>query len=234
MKHPLRLHRKLISQLANFPMKTCWMFVFLFFVSCESRVAPHTDTNLNPVKESFNDIQDGDIIFQTSKSSQSKAIQRATKSTYSHMGIIYQINGKYFLYEAVEPVKSTPLAQWIKRGENSHYVIKRLKDRNEILTNEKLKKMKSLGEKYKGKNYDLYFEWSDNRIYWSELVWKIYKEAVNIELGKLQELREFDLTSETVKSIMKKRYGTHMPLDEKVISPAAMFNSDELITIISK
>jgi hypothetical protein len=29
----------------------------------------------------------GDILFQTSKSAQSKAVQLATKSKYSHMGI---------------------------------------------------------------------------------------------------------------------------------------------------
>lgn len=31
---------------------------------------------------------DGDIIFQTSKSSQSQAIQVATHSKYSHMGVL--------------------------------------------------------------------------------------------------------------------------------------------------
>ncbi|HRG10273.1 MAG TPA: peptidoglycan peptidase, partial [Cyclobacteriaceae bacterium] len=34
-------------------------------------------------------LKSGDIIFQTSQSSQSKAIQLATRSEYSHMGIIY-------------------------------------------------------------------------------------------------------------------------------------------------
>ena len=34
-------------------------------------------------------LQDGDLIFQTSQSSQSKAIQLATKSKFSHMGMIY-------------------------------------------------------------------------------------------------------------------------------------------------
>ena len=35
----------------------------------------------------------GDIIFQISKSSQSEAIQLATNSKYSHIGIIYEIDG---------------------------------------------------------------------------------------------------------------------------------------------
>jgi uncharacterized protein YycO len=91
--------------------------------------------------------------------------------------------------------------------------------------------MKDLGEKFKGKNYDIYFEWSDDKIYCSELVWKIYKETLDIEIGDLQELREFDLTNDIVKNKMKERYGDKIPLDEKVISPATMFDSDKLLTV---
>jgi uncharacterized protein YycO len=177
------------------------------------------------------EFQNGDIIFQTSKSSQSKAIQLATNSKYSHMGIIYETDGQYYVYEAVQPVKLTKLNEWIKRGENSHYVVKRLKDSNRLLTNENLEKMKDFGERFKGKNYDTYFEWSDDKIYCSELVWKIYKETLDIEIGNLQELREFDLTNDIVKNKMKERYGDKIPMDEKVISPATMFNSDKLVMV---
>jgi uncharacterized protein YycO len=179
-------------------------------------------------------IQNGDIIFQTSKSRQSKAIQLATNSKYSHMGIIYENGEQYFVYEAVQPVKLTPLTEWIKRGEGEHYVIKRLKNSKEILTIEVIKEMKRFGENYKGKPYDIYFEWSDDKIYCSELVWKIYKEVTNIEIGKLQQLSEFELDNNVVKGIMTERYGNNIPLDEKVISPAAMFNSKELLLIEEK
>lgn len=178
--------------------------------------------------------KDGDIIFQVSKSGQSKAIQLATNSRYSHMGLIYETNGELYVYEAVEPVKLTKLKDWIERGENSHYVVKRLKDSKNLLTRENIKKMKDVGQKFKGKNYDIYFEWSDDKIYCSELVWKIYKESFDLEIGKLQELREFDLTSDIVKNKMKERYGDKIPLGEKVISPSAMFHSDKLETVIEK
>jgi hypothetical protein len=177
------------------------------------------------------EFQNGDIIFQTSKSSQSKAIQLATNSKYSHMGMIYETDGQFFVYEAVQPVKLTKLDDWIQRGENSHFVVKRIKDSERLLTKENFEKMKDFGEKFKGKSYDIYFEWSDDKIYCSELVWKIYKETLDIEIGDLQELREFDLTNEVVKNKMKERYGDKVPLDEKVISPATMFDSDKLITI---
>lgn len=179
-------------------------------------------------------IKNGDIIFQTSKSSQSKAIQLATKSKYSHMGIIYKIDGDYFVYEAVQPVKLTSLTEWINRGENKHYVIKRLKNADKLLTKKVLTKMKQIGEQFNGKEYDIYFEWSDDKIYCSELVWKIYKQGTNIEIGQLEQLSDFDLTNEIVKAKMNERYGNNIPLDEKVISPWAMFNSDKLITIEEK
>ena len=179
-------------------------------------------------------LKNGDIIFQTSKSSQSKAIQLATNSKYSHMGIIYENEGQYFVYEAVQPVKLTPLTDWINRGENGHYVIKRLENADQVLTSSTLTKMKEIGEQFKGKPYDIYFEWSDDKIYCSELVWKMYKQATNIEIGRLEQLSEFDLSNEIVKAKMKERYGNNIPMDEKVISPAAMFNSDKLITIEEK
>mgnify|MGYP001395156012 CR=1 FL=1 len=178
--------------------------------------------------------QNGDIIFQTSKSSQSKAIQLATQSKYSHMGIIYENDGKYFVYEAVHPVKLTPLAEWINRGKNGHYVIKRLFNADQVLTGSTLLKMKQFGEQFKGKTYDIYFEWSDDKIYCSELVWKIYKQAVDIEIGQLEQLADFDLSNAIVKAKMKERYGDNIPMDEKVISPAAMFNSEKLITVVKK
>jgi hypothetical protein len=176
-------------------------------------------------------FQTGDIIFQTSKSAQSKAIQLATKSKYSHVGIIYEINGKFFVYEAVQPVKLTKLNDWIKRGEGAHYVVKRLKESIGVITKTNQKKMMDFGEKFSNKNYDLYFEWSNDRIYCSELVWKIYKGALGIELGQLQHLRDFDLSSPIVKNKLKERYGNDIPLDESVISPAAIFNSEKLVTV---
>jgi hypothetical protein len=59
----------------------------------------------------------------------------------------------------------------------------------------------------------------------------MYKEATGIEIGKLEQLSDFDLSNEIVKAKMIERYGDNIPMDEKVISPAAMFNSNKLITI---
>ncbi len=45
------------------------------------------------------DLKDGDLIFQTSMSAQSKAIQLATKSKYSHCGLIYKDGNGFYVFE---------------------------------------------------------------------------------------------------------------------------------------
>lgn len=175
--------------------------------------------------------QNGDLIFQSSKSSQSLAIQRATRSKYSHVGIVYVNNGQVLVFEAVEPVKLTSFDDWVTQGEGEHYVVKRLTNAQDILTSEAIAKIYKVGKNFEGKNYDLYFEWSDDRIYCSELVWKIYKRALNIEVGKLQTLREFDFSEPLVQEQIRDRFGDSIPLDETVISPAAIFASELLVKV---
>jgi uncharacterized protein YycO len=187
---------------------------------------------INEVNAIDKSLQDGDIIFQISLSSQSQAIQLATHSKYSHCGIINKKGNDFFVYEAIEPVKLTPLIQWIRRGKNNKYVVKRLINADKILTKDALAKMKEYGNTFQGKHYDIYFEWSDDKIYCSELIWKIYKKATGIEVGKLEKLQDFDLSSSLVKQKIKERYGNNIPLNETVISPNSIFNSAMLITVI--
>jgi hypothetical protein len=178
--------------------------------------------------------RDGDIVFHTSRSAQSLAIQLATKSPYSHMGIVYLRDGKPFVFEAVQPVKLTPLDEWIARGERQQFVAKRLRDADARLTAETLRSMRAVGEQLAGKDYDPYFEWSDERIYCSELVWKIFERGAGIELGERQTIADFDLSHPAVQQKLKERYGDRVPLDEVVISPAAIFAAADLETVYQR
>ncbi|NDV70234.1 YiiX family permuted papain-like enzyme [Dysgonomonas sp. 25] len=190
----------------------------------------------NPFKKASAEtsrLRNGDLIFQDSQSSQCLAIQLATKSKYSHCGIIFQHKDKWFVYEAVGPVKATPLNNWIARGRDKHYVVKRLKNADEVLTAETVAKMMDIGMGFQGLPYDLTFEWSDDKIYCSELIWKIYKQGADVEIGKLQKLEEFDLSHPVVKQKIKERYGDNIPLDEIAVSPGAIFDCDLLETVES-
>jgi hypothetical protein len=178
-----------------------------------------------PLRHDTSRLREADIIFHSSRSAQSNAIQIATRSRFSHMGLVHFENGRAFVYEAVGPVKMTPFDAWAERGEGGHFVVMRLNDAAQRLTPDAIRAVRQVGERFRGKPYDFAFGWADDRIYCSELVWKIYKEALGVELGRLARLGDFDLTHPAVQKKLRERYGARVPLDEPVISPSAIADS---------
>jgi uncharacterized protein YycO len=185
-------------------------------------------------KQSTTEYLEGDIIFQSSQSNQCKAVKLATHSEYSHVGMITFINGKSFVLEAVEPVRTTGLATWIAHGTGSHYTVMRLKNRTAEIANSEISVAQALAKKMLGIHYDLYFNWSDDQLYCSELIWKIYKRGYGVELCSLRKMKDFDLTSPEVKAIMKQRYGNNPPLEEDVVAPSDLSNSALLYEVEKK
>lgn len=188
-------------------------------------------TIASPAKAALPTLMDGDIIFHTSRSSQSIAVQRATRSRYSHMGLIVHRSGKPYVLEAISTVQFTPFDQWIARGTGRHFVVKRLHNAKAMLSPSAQQKIKATASQFVGRPYDLVFNWSDDQIYCSELVWKIYDRSLHVQIGKLERVRDFDLTDPVVQSKMRERYGNKIPLNEPVISPEAMFRSPQLVTV---
>jgi hypothetical protein len=178
--------------------------------------------------------RDGDVIFQTSRSSQSLAIQRATGSPYSHMGLVLFRDRKPYVFEAIATVRFTPLDRWIAREAGHHFVLKRLRSADTVLDATGLDKLRMAAQRFAGRPYDLTFDWSDDRIYCSELVWKAYDRGLGIHIGTLQTIRDFNLTDPAVSAKLRERYGDNIPFGEPVISPVSMFRSTLLVTVAER
>ena len=183
-------------------------------------LAAHLQASAQPTTP----LRDGDVVFQSNTSPTAQAIRLATHSQWNHCGIVFVENGKPFVYEAVQPVRRISLEDWAAQGTGGKYAAKRLKQ-STALDAKKLSTLKAATSKHLGKNYDLAFSWSDDRMYCSELVWKAYESATSTELGKRQKLRDFDLSHPLVQAKLKGRYGDKIPLDEEVISPEAVWAS---------
>jgi len=169
-------------------------------------------------------IKEGDVIFQKSHSAQSQALKLATGSSYTHCGILLRHDGGLQVFEAANAVRWTPLKEWIQRGIESHYVIMRLRT-NKVLPPAAVECMRKSVGLYAGKPYDMLFQWSDDKMYCSELVWKLYKRCAGIELGRLQSFYDYNLDHKAVQALIRARYGRELPAAEKVIAPSDLMNS---------
>jgi cell wall-associated NlpC family hydrolase len=157
-----------------------WLAIGVFFLAHGSYAVA-----LQTGSPDLSTLQEGDVIFQKSHSTQSLAIQLATGSVYTHCGILLHHNKSLQVLEAADTVRWTPLAEWIRRGIDGHYVVMRLK-KNMALSPAVVGSMRASSKYYIGRPYDLLFQWSDDKIYCSELVWKLYQRSAGIELGRLR------------------------------------------------
>jgi hypothetical protein len=209
--------------------------ISLLLVSVWASVPSISSGSFDKIKKSnaFDQLQEGDIIFQTTYSHQSQAIQMATHSKYSHVGILFRKEGRWFVYEAIQPVVATPLVEFIRHGTGGQFVVKRLKDSEKLLTDAIKAKMREEALEHLGKDYDIYLAWDDTQMYCSELVWKIYQRALDVEIGEPLPLSNYDLSHDIVNAQLKARFGSTIPMDELMISPGAMFESEELETVLT-
>jgi uncharacterized protein YycO len=165
--------------------------------------------------------QIGDVVFHTSSSQQSAAVQAATGSKWSHVGMVVLADGEWAIVEAVQPVQVVTLKEFLARGVDGRFEAYRMK---EPITHPQRDELSKVARSFAGQDYDLYFGWDDDLIYCSELVWKAYERALGIELSTPRKLTDFDLTSPAVAELMKRRWPDGVP-DEVAVSPQDLADS---------
>jgi Permuted papain-like amidase enzyme, YaeF/YiiX, C92 family len=101
------------------------------------------------------------------------------------------------------------------------------------LTAENLAAMRAEGEKEMGRPYDIRFNMDDERIYCSELVWKIYERGAHLRVGTIERFGDMDFTGAEARRVLKERFGNAFPADQEVITPASIFRSHLLSTVDS-
>jgi hypothetical protein len=176
-------------------------------------------------------IQNGDIIFQNSLDPRHFAFNQMTGSPYTHCGIIYQSGLDYYVFEVTDRVTLTPLAEFVARGKDEMFAIKRLKTALQVVGTSREAKMVELGSSWMERKHDDYLEWSDDQFYSAELVWKLYQQGAGIHLGEVKTLKDFDIRKEYMQRKLRSRYYDDIPLDEPVISPACIFEAPSLYEV---
>lgn len=188
------------------------------------------------IKKAPVELKAGDIVFQSLDDPDHKILQEATGSRYTNCGIVMENDSIGFVvYEGVQPLSVTPFDQWKTHGVNQHYVVKRLKDRDNIITPPDIMiKFDVYVNLHVGRDYDPYYEWTDERMYSSEYVWKTFKRMFNVELCKPEKLGDFARSSDAMMKKLAERFDDAIPYNDSAVTPIDIFNSDILYTVDSE
>lgn len=177
--------------------------------------------------EAFPDLKTGDIVFQQTTGTQSRAVHLATHSNWSHCGIVLRFRKSWWVLEASRTTQLTPLKKFISRSsENGSWAIYRYKKR---VTDQALQAALEYGKAQLGKPYDFKFAWGESHQYCSELVWKVYN-AAGVSLCAPKSFSDYDLSSPEVKSLILTRYEhrDRLPKNIKVVAPSDLASSHHL------
>ncbi len=179
---------------------------------------------------SSNDLKEGDLIFQESQGPLTPAIREATGSTWTHVGLIVKQNNKWYVLESSNKVEISRLENFVQRHKKGGVLVKRLKREVHVFTPEEIQKLKENFLARIGQPYDLFFEWSDEAYYCSELTYKLFAETIGLELGQVQKFKDLRLDGAEVQKMIaeKKRQGHNVDIEEAIITPIAQFNSPML------
>lgn len=176
---------------------------------------------------------EGDIIFIQSQTQQAAALREATESVWTHVGLLIKRSSKWYVAEAIGPLKETPLVDFIARSKNKSYRIYRFKHFDPATMSSTLK---ATLPKY-NKPYDIYFEWSKERIYCSELTYNVMKDVTGFELGRVQKMKEMKLDGPYVQALIQKRLtdiGKELDPNEDIVTPVSQMQDDALTLIEAK
>ena len=176
-------------------------------------------------------LQDGDIVFSGCAEGQGTAISAATGSPITHCGIVFKKEGRWMVFEAVQPVSVTTFENFITRVKKGTFAVRRLKT---AASPESYQKASQWAASQIGHDYDVLFGWEDKKLYCSELVWKFYQQA-GIELCPLRKFRDYDLQHPAVKKMIEQRYGSieKLPMDERIVAPSDILASKLLLEVPS-
>lgn len=175
-------------------------------------------------------LKEGDIVFIQSQTQQAAALREATESLWTHVGILIKNKSGWQIAEAIGPLKTTPLKDFIGRSKNGAFEVYRFKFFDPTTMRDSL--MANL-PKY-NKPYDIYFEWSEDMIYCSELTYKVFLDVTGHEMGRIQKMKDMRLDGPYVKALIKKRLtdtGRELDPEEPILTPVSQMVDPNMVLV---
>jgi len=169
-------------------------------------------------------LKTGDIVLQASQSGMAESIRKATRSPYSHVGVVEVGKDGVFVVEAISPVSRTPFAKWKRRGKGGHLTVLRPR-----VTEEQAAAAVTAARSQLGKPYDVRYGWDDERIYCSELVVKAFQRGAGVTYGERVRLDALELGA--FEKALAAKLG--VPLSQEVVPPGSLASDPQLEVVFS-
>ena len=147
------------------------------------------------------DLQEGDVVFIESQSSQSPYIKVGTMSKWTHCGVVVNTPQGLKVLEASKTVRLTPFAKFIGSAKDENWTVKRPK--------QKLARPISYS-KYLGMPYDLEFKFENGKSDYRKITdTELCTQLDTLARNRYNKLSVYQLTDAQKQHIASEIYRSH-------------------------
>ncbi len=181
-------------------------------------------------------VFNGDVLVQYRDDDFGKRMEVLSGSPFTHAGVIFkrERDGVWMVIEVLDSVRITPLREWTDRGGGKNIVLLRHKKYVEGLSKEETMRVREAFKKFKKCAADDWFAADDKAVCSSELVWKLYYNALNIELAPMRTFKSYERADGAVQKMLATHYGKNIPFEQKYITPVDFLNSPDMVKIYER
>lgn len=177
-------------------------------------------------------LKEGDVLFISINAFLYIQVALGTGSWSSHTGFAIKEQNQWLIVESKVPfVTKTPLRKFLSRTCNGEVMVRRLK---QAPTDVEIKNLKTAAEKRMGAIYHLGFKYNSDRQFCSKFIHQVFKEALGVELGKIQTLEQLlEENPQASVGFWRCWYFGFIPWQRKTLTPASQIADPTLDTILS-
>ena len=177
-------------------------------------------------------VQSGDVLFTAVEAFVFREVAELTKSWTSHVGVVFQKNGQWVVYESHVPKSSiTPLCEFIGRSMDGQVSLKRY---NRPLNTKHISILQHAAAERLGYFYHQGFDYDNNKRYFcSKYVYDVYQQ-IGVSIGKIESFEElFKNNPNADVEFWTKWYLGNIPWSRRTVTPASQYNDPQWTTVFS-
>ncbi len=183
-------------------------------------------------------LKEGDLIFiQIDNIIYRKLVQEITDSWTSHVGLAFKSKeGQWLVSESTYLwSKDTELCKFLRKSKGNRFALRRLQD---LRTNE-IPKLRNAALARMGQYYDTGFDFDEKGTsFCSKYTYEIYKEALGVELGKIEtlgEIRDRKLAKDPdydYSFVYLWFVRLKIPWERRTVTPESQYSDSKLATVL--
>jgi Permuted papain-like amidase enzyme, YaeF/YiiX, C92 family len=177
-------------------------------------------------------LESGDIVFIAEWYPVCRMIAATCRSWESHVGIVFrEPDGRLVVAESRVPFASvTPLEKFLARTTAGRFAICRLTGG---LTDEGVARLRAAVAKRLGKIYHQGFNFDSPREFCSKFVYGCYREALGVEIGRLETFQELFAHNPTAPELgWRLWFLGFIPWRRRTVTPNSQLRSPLLRTVL--